>query len=124
MIAMVIITTILMLIGIDKSPIYLLCCFASYSATLMEGWNNFGPTPLPLSVFVPYNFNFGSKDQRYKKEGLDPNKGSTQLYEEISNKRSNADFTVGQYIYIIYFLLPIFRKARPSFFRVLHTVIR
>ena len=95
MIAMVIITAILMLIGIDKSPIYLLYCFASYSATLMEGWNNFGPTPLPLSVFVPYNFNFGSKDQRYKKEGLDPNKGSTQLYVEISNERSNADFTVG-----------------------------
>ena len=124
MIAMVIITTILMLIGIDKSPIYLLCCFASFSATLMEGWNNFGPTPVPLSVFVPYNFNFRSKDQRYKKEGLDPNKGSTQLYVEISNKRSNADFTVGQSIYIINFLLPIFRKARPSFFRVLHTVIR
>ena len=70
-----------MLIGIDKSPIYLLCCFASYSATLMEEVEqfNFGPTPLLLSVFVPYNLNFGSKDQRYKKEGLDPNKGSTQL---------------------------------------------
>ena len=57
-----------MLIGIDKSTICLLCCFASYSATLMEGWNNFGATPLPLTVFVPYSFNFGSKDQRYKKE--------------------------------------------------------
>ena len=68
-----------MLTGIDKSPICLLCCFASYSATLMEGWNNFGPTPLPLTVFVPYNFNFGSKDQRCQKEELDPNKGSTQL---------------------------------------------
>ena len=78
MIVMVIIT-ILMLIGIDKSPIYLLCCFASYSALLMEGWNNFGPTPLPLTLFVPYKLNFGSKDQRYKKEKLDPNKGSTQL---------------------------------------------
>lgn len=44
-----------MLTGIDKSPICLLCCFASYSATLMEGWNNFGPTLLPLTVFVPYN---------------------------------------------------------------------
>ena len=101
MIAMVIITTILMLIGIDKSPIYLLCCFASFSATLMEGWNNFGPTPLPLSVFVPYNFNFRSKDQRYKKEGLDPNKGSTQLYVEISNKRSKVDFKV-ENIYFCY----------------------
>ena len=56
-----------MLIGIDNS------------ATLMEGWNNLGPTPLPLTVFVPYKLNFGSKDQRYKKEGADPNKGSTQL---------------------------------------------
>ena len=63
-----VIITILMLIGIDKSTICLLCCFASYSATLMEGWNNFGATPLPLTVFVPYSFNFGSKDQRYKKE--------------------------------------------------------
>ena len=123
MIVMIIIT-ILMLIGIDKSPICPLCCFASYSATLMEGWNNFGPTPSPpslsLSVFVPYNFNFGSKDQRYKKEGPDPNKGSTQLYVEISNKRSKVDFTVGN----TYFLLPISMRARPSFFRILHTVIR
>ena len=57
MIVMVIIS-ILMLIGIDKSRICLLCCFASYSALLMDGWNNFGPTPLPLTVFAPYNFNF------------------------------------------------------------------
>ena len=63
-----VIITILMLIGIDKSPICLLCCFASYSATLMEEWNNFEATPFPLTVFVPYSFNFGSKDQRYKKE--------------------------------------------------------
>ena len=109
-----------MLIGIDKSPIFLLCCFASYSATLMEGWNNFGPTPLPLTVFVPYKLNFESKDQRYKKEGPDPNKGSTQLEVEILKKRSKVDFAVGN----IYFLLPIFLKARSSFFRVLHTVIR
>ena len=34
--------------------------FASYSATVMEGWNNFGPTPLLLSVFVPYNLHFPS----------------------------------------------------------------
>ena len=33
--------------------------FASYSATLMEGWNSFGATPL-LSVFVPYNLHFPS----------------------------------------------------------------
>ena len=57
---------------------------------------------------------------RYKKEGLDPNKGSTQLLVEISSKRCKVDFTVGN----IYFLLPIILKARPSFFRVLHTVIR
>ena len=69
MIVMVIIT-ILITIGIDKSTICLLCCFASYSALLMEGWNNFGPT------------------------GLDTNKGSTQLYVEISNKRSKVDFEV------------------------------
>ena len=78
MVVMVIIT-ILMLRGIDKYPIHLLCCFAFYLATLMEGWNNFGRTLLPLTVFVPYNFNFGSKDQRYKKEEPDRNKGSTQL---------------------------------------------
>ena len=42
MIAMVIIT-ILMLIGIDKSPIYLLCCVASYSATLMEQFRTNSP---------------------------------------------------------------------------------
>ena len=69
MIVMVIIT-ILMLTGIDKSPICLLCCFASYSATLMEEWNNFGPTPLPLTVF------------QFWKQGptlQNPNKGSTQL---------------------------------------------
>ena len=53
-----VIITILITIGIDKSPICLLCCFASYSALLMEGWNNIGPTPLPLTVFAPYNFNF------------------------------------------------------------------
>ena len=39
---------------------------------------------------------------------------------EILNKRSRADFTVGN----IYFLLPIFRKARPSFIRVFQTMIR
>ena len=33
------------------------------------------------------NFNFGSKDQRYKKEGPDPYKGSYQLQVEILNKR-------------------------------------
>ena len=70
----------------------------------MEGWNNFGPTPLPLTVFAPYNFNFWSKDQRYKKEGLDANKGSTQLYVEISNKRSKVDFKVENiYFYYQYF---------------------
>ena len=53
-----VIMTILITTGIDKSPICLLCFFASYSALLMEGGNNFGPTPLPLTVFAPYNFNF------------------------------------------------------------------
>ena len=33
--------------------------FASYLATLMEGWNSFGATTL-LSVFVPYNLHFPS----------------------------------------------------------------
>ena len=41
-------------------------------------------------------------------------------YFGLSNKRSKADFTVGNK----YFLLPIFRKARPSFLRVLHTMMR
>ena len=68
------------------------------------------------------NFNFGSKDQRYKKEGPDLYKVSTQLQIEILNKRSRADFTVGNIH--VYFLLPIFRKARPPFIRVLQTMIR
>ena len=72
-----------MLIGIDKSPICLLCWFASYSSYPDGGVEQFRinspPPPPPLAVFVPYNLNFGSKDQRYKKEGPDPNKGSTQL---------------------------------------------
>ena len=77
----------------------------------MEGGNNFGPTPLPLTVFAPYNFNFWSKDKRYKKEGLDPNKGSTQLYVEISNKRSKVDFKVEN----IYFCYQYFwRHGLPS----------
>ena len=47
-------------------------------------------------------------------------KGCNGLYTaETSNKRSKADFTVGN----IHFLLPIFRKARPSFFRVVHTIL-
>ena len=66
--------------------------------------------------------NTGSKDQRYKKEGPDLYKGSTQLQIEILNKRSRADFTVGNIH--VYFLLPIFRKPRPSFIRVLQTMIR
>ena len=53
-----VIITILITTGIDKSPVCLLCFFASYSALLMEGGNNFGPTLLPLTVFAPYNFNF------------------------------------------------------------------
>ena len=68
------------------------------------------------------NFNFGSKDQRYKKEGPDRYKGSTQLQIEILNKRSRADFTVGNIH--VYFLSPIFRKAQPSLIRVLQTMIR
>ena len=47
-------------------------------------------------------FNFGCKDQGYKKEGPDPIKGSNQLYVEISNKRSMADFT--SRIYIIHLM--------------------
>ena len=74
-----VIITIFLPIGIDKSLICLLCCLLLIQLPLIKGWNNFGPTPLPVTVFVPYNFNFGRKDQRYKKEGLDPNKGSTQL---------------------------------------------
>ena len=53
-----VIKTILMLIRINKSPILSLCCFASYSATLMEGWNNFGPTPLPFSWFCSREYIF------------------------------------------------------------------
>lgn len=41
----------------------------------------------------------------------------SQHYQLMLNKRSTANFTVGN----IYFLLPIFRGARTSFFRVLHT---
>ena len=37
---------IMMMIRINKSHNSFLCCFASYSATLAEGWNNFRPTSL------------------------------------------------------------------------------
>ena len=80
LIIVMVIITILMLIGKDKSPICLLCWFASYSSYPDGGVEQFRINPRPpLAVFVPYKLNFGSKDQRYKKEGPDPNKGSTQL---------------------------------------------
>ena len=48
-------------------------------------------------------------------------RGASPLASLGLNKRSKVDFTVGNiYIYI----LPIFQKARPSFFGVLHTLIR
>ena len=52
------------------------------------------------------NFNFGSKDQRCKKEGPDLYKGSNQLQIEILNKRSRADFTVGN-IHVYFFVTNI-----------------
>ena len=36
-----VIVMMMIIIGINKSPNSFLCCFASYSATLTEGWNNF-----------------------------------------------------------------------------------
>ena len=36
----------MMMIGINKSHNSFLYCFASYSATLVEGWNNFRRTSL------------------------------------------------------------------------------
>ena len=60
MIVMVIIIKMMIIIGINKTLDSFLCCFASYSATLMEGWNNFGSTSLLMSVFVPYNLHVPS----------------------------------------------------------------
>ena len=56
----------------------------------------------------------------YKKEGLGRNKGSNQQYVKILNKKKEAWFYSREYIYFS----PIFRKERPSFFRVLHTMKR
>ena len=42
-----------------ESPNTFSCCFASYSATsVMESWNNFGPTSLLLPGFVSCNYMF------------------------------------------------------------------
>ena len=64
-------------------------------------------------------FNFGRKDQLTKK------KDRILIKDLISNKWKNKTkearliLQSGKYI-----SLPIFRKARPSFFRVLHTMIK
>ena len=61
---------IVIIIGINNLQFVLLCCFASYSATMMEGWNNVGPTPLLLSVFFPYNLHFPSCKHSNRGEGV------------------------------------------------------
>ena len=58
------------------------------------------------------SFNFGSKHEGYKKEGSDPSRIKnliSYIKVEISNKRSKADFTVGNI-----FFDTIFRKAFDS----------
>ena len=65
---------------------------------------------------------FWKQGPTLQKEGPDLYKGSNQLQIEILNKRSRAHFTVGNIH--VYYLLPIFRKTRPSFIRVLQTMIR
>ena len=89
MIVMVIIMMMIK-IGINKSPNTFLCCFASYSATLTEGWNNFGSTSLLLLVFVPYSLHVPSC--KHSNRGCGVAEGvivSTVYYLIISNFTSN-----------------------------------
>ena len=65
-------------------------------------------------------FNLESKDQLTKKKDRILIKDLISYNWKYRNKRSKAVFTVGNNI----FLFPIFRNARPSFFRVLHAMIK
>ena len=92
MIVMVIIMMMIK-IGINKSPNTFLCCFASYSATLTEGWNNFGSTSLLLLVFVPYSLHVPSC--KHSNRGCGVAEGvivSTVYYLIISNFTSNIHY--------------------------------
>ena len=99
MIVMVTIT-LLMLIGLNKSPLCLLWCFASYSATLMKGWNNFGQTPLPLTVFIPYNFTLEARTNVTKKKDRILIKDLLRLSIYIEQKKQGW-FTVGNIYFFV-----------------------
>ena len=80
------------------------------------------PNSLALATAGSFmtKFNLESRDQLTKKKDRILIKDLISYNWKYRNKRSKANFTVGNNI----FLLPIFRKARPSFFRVLRAMIK
>ena len=80
------------------------------------------PNSLPLATAGSFmtKFNLESKDQLTKKKDLILIKDLISYNWKYRNNRRKAVFTVGNNI----FLLPIFRNATPSFFRVLHAMIK
>ena len=74
-----------------------------------------------VSIDLPHQYRISVTEAQ---TSLGARSEETRLYSLANNlqkkKRSKADFTVGNNS----FLLPIFQKARSSFFRVLHTMIR
>ena len=71
--------------------------FSSPDGGLEQFWTNSPPSNRVCFL----QFQFLKQGPAFQKEGLDPNKGSTQLYVEISNKRSKVDFKV-ENIYFCY----------------------
>ena len=80
------------------------------------------PNSLALATAGSFmtKFNLESKDQLTKKKDLILIKDLISYNWKYRNNRRKAVFTVGNNI----FLLAIFRNARPSFFRVLHAMIK
>ena len=65
----------------------------------------------PQASCILKKIQFCEQGQTYKKEGLDPHKGSNQLYLEKLEQKSKADFTIGN----IYFIYQYFgRHCLPS----------
>ena len=65
----------------------------------------------PQASCILKKIQFCEQGQTYKKEGLDPHKGSNQLYVEKMEQKSKADFTIGN----IYFIYQYFgRHCLPS----------
>ena len=67
------------LAALKMENVYRQCCFVIYFLKILK-----------ILIFYEKCFNFGSKDQHYKIEGLDPNRGSNQLRIKISEQRKEA----------------------------------